>query len=190
MNVINAYNSLKEMVTGNRRGEFLKLMDWIESNTEYLTSPASTKYHLSEEGGLLKHCVSVAATMIRIKKVLAPEISDDQCIIVGLLHDLGKVGLPGSPQYIKNEPTEKQKMYGYSASIPYKVNSDLVFMPHAHRSLYLICPRFNLLPEEAQAIIAHDGQYIQDNIQYQHKESKLLVLLHYADLWDTSFINP
>ena len=190
MTTIEKYEFLKGLVTSDRKEKFLDLMKWLETETTYLTSPASTKYHLCREGGLLEHLVSVAATMIRLKKTLAPEISDEQCVIVALLHDVGKVGLPGCPQYLVNEPTERQKQYGYPASTPYRINEDLVYMTHAHRSLYLICPRFDLLPEEAQAIVMHDGQYIEDNAAYKFKETKLSILLHYADYWDARFLNP
>ena len=183
------YNYLKDLVTSDRKDSFLSLMNYIESNTEYLTSPASTKYHLCTEGGLLEHSVSVCITMIKIKKVIAPEISDEKCVIVSLLHDLGKVGYPGNPQYLKNEPTERQKQYGYGPTIPYRYNDNIVQMPHAHRSIYLILSNgFKLEPDECQAILAHDGQYVDDNKSYAHKEEKLTMLLHYADLWSCKFL--
>ena len=58
--------------------------------------------NLCKEGGLLEHSINVAETLLKIKNTLAPEISDESCVIVGLLHDLVKVGMPSKPQYIKN----------------------------------------------------------------------------------------
>ena len=47
--------------------------------------------------------------MLKIKDAVAPFISDESCVIVALLHDLGKVGMPGKPvldhpwsRYVKN----------------------------------------------------------------------------------------
>lgn len=188
MNLISKYNTLKSMVVSDRKDSFNNLMNWIENNTEYLKSPASTKYHLCREQGLLEHSVSVVSTMIKIKGAICPEITNEQCIIVGLLHDLGKVGVPGSPQYLENEPTEKQKQYGYKANTPYRINDNLIFMTHAHRSIYLILPRFQLTEEECQAILMHDGYLIQDNQAYQFRESKLALLLHYADYWSCRYL--
>ena len=143
------YEALKEKVDG-RWAEFAELMKFVETETAYLTAPASTKFHLCKEGGLLEHSVNVAENLLKIKNVLAPEISDESCIIVGLLHDLGKAGMPGMPQYIKNEPSPKQKAYGYPASKPYRFNNDLLYLSVPIRSLYLVASRFPLTEEEDQ----------------------------------------
>ena len=62
MTVAKRYENLKLKVV-NRREEFLKFMEFIETETEYLTAPASTKFHLCKEGGLLEHSVNVAETL-------------------------------------------------------------------------------------------------------------------------------
>jgi hypothetical protein len=51
------------------------------------------------------------------------------------------------------------------------------------RSLYLIGKLFPLTEEEAQAIIYHDGQYVEDNRSVAAKEEPLTLLLQYADNW-------
>ena len=186
MNLRERYEKLLEKVV-DRKSEFTELMNFIENETAFFTSPASTKYHLAKDEGLFEHSLNVAENLLRIKNTLAPEITDESCVIVGLLHDLGKAGMPGKPQYIKNEPTEKQKMYGYPASIPYSFNTDLVYLSVPVRSLYLINSRFPLTDSEAQAIIYHDGQYVDDNKSVATKEEKLLLLLQYADTW-SSFV--
>lgn len=182
MEVLERYEKLKSKVI-NRREEFLELMNFVEKETVYLTAPASTKYHLCREHGLLEHSVNVAETLLKLKKILAPEISDESCVIVALLHDLGKVGVPNKPQYIKVEPSDKQKACGISPYPPYKFNSDLIYLSVPVRSLYLIGGRIHLTEEEVQAIIYHDGQYVEDNRSVAMREEKLTLLLQYADLW-------
>lgn len=182
MSLMNRYNALKSMVT-SRSLEFDSLMHFIETETSYLTAPASTKYHLCKEHGLLEHSVNVAETMLKIKAQLAPDISDESCVIVSLLHDLGKAGMPGNPQYLKNEPSEKQKQYGYPASKPYNFNTNLVYLSVPIRSLYLTAERFPLSEQEVQAIVYHDGQYVEDNKSVATKEERLTLLLQYADNW-------
>ena len=182
MTVLERYENLKSKVV-SRREDFLKFMEFIETETEYLTTPASTKFHLCKEGGLLEHSVNVAETLLKIKNTLAAEISDESCVIVGLLHDLGKVGMPSKPQYIKNEPSEKQKKYGLSAYPPYKFNNNLIYLSVPVRSLYLIGDKIPLTEEEVQAIIYHDGQYVDDNKSVASHEEKLTLLLQYADSW-------
>ena len=97
MDLMERYQALKEKVSV-RKEEFADLMKYIEEETSYLTAPASTKFHLCREHGLLEHCVNVAEQLLKIKVSLAPEISDESCVIVALLHDLGKAGMPGQPQ--------------------------------------------------------------------------------------------
>ena len=182
MNLMERYQALKEKVV-IRKKEFVGLMSYIEGETSYMTAPASTKYHLCREQGLLEHSVNVAENLLKIKAVLAPSISDESCVIVGLLHDLGKAGMPGQPQYIKNEPSPKQKAYGYPASTPYRFNKDLLYLSVPIRGLYLIASRFPLTEEEVQAIVYHDGQYVDDNRSVAAREEKLTLLLQYADNW-------
>ena len=49
------------------------------------------------------------------------------------------------------------------------------------RSLYLVASRFPLTEEEAQAIVYHDGQYVEDNRSVAAHEERLTLLLQYAD---------
>jgi hypothetical protein len=180
--VTERYERLKSVVT-KRKEEFDRLIEFMETETEFLTAPASTRFHMSKEGGLLEHSVNVCETMLRIKHALAPNIDDESCIIVSLIHDLGKVGMPGNPQYIKNKPTEKQQRYGYSASVPYSFNNSLTYLSVPVRSIYLALPYIHLSEEEVQAVMYHDGQYVDDNKSVATKETPLLLLLQYADSW-------
>ena len=176
------YEALKALVT-DRKSEFNALMEHIEQDTVYLTAPASIKYHLCRERGLLEHSVNVAETMLKLRNAIAPELSVESCVIVALLHDLGKAGMPRNPQYLKNEPTERQKQYGYPASVPYRFNNDLTYLSVPIRSIYLILPYMPLTENEVQAIVYHDGQYVEDNRSVAAKETPLTLLLQYADNW-------
>ena len=145
------YRSLLDRIT-QRKPQVQKFIDLLHNETTWLTSPASTKYHLNIEGGLLQHSVGVAETLLRIKDTLAPHISDESSIIVGLFHDVGKVGMPGKPYYI---PEVKDGV----ATGKYSINQELVSMGLALRSLYLVSQYMPLNDEEAQAIAYHDGMY-------------------------------
>lgn len=166
-----------------RRAEFEALCKFAEEETEYLTAPASSRFHLCKESGLLEHSLNVCETMLKFKNAVAPNISDDSCIITSLFHDLGKVGMPDKPMYVKNIGKN-----GKEPSIPYSVNSDMTYMSIPLRSLYFILPRFPLTEDETQAIMYHDGQYVDDNKSVATKECPLLFLLQYADTWSTFVI--
>jgi len=165
------YEGLKEKVIV-RKVAFNNFMNYIETETEWLISPASTRFHLSQEQGLLEHSCNVAETMLNMKKAIAHSISDESCVIVALLHDLGKVGMPGNPQYLKS-----------GGKYPYIFNKELVYLSVPIRSIYLALPYLELSEEEVQAIVYHDGQYVDDNASVASREEPLTLLLQYADTW-------
>jgi len=146
-------------------------MNYIETDTTWLIAPASTKFHLCREQGLLEHSCNVAETMLKMKHTLASHITDESCVIVALLHDLGKVGMPGNPQYLQG------------TKYPYYYNHDLIHLSVPIRSIYLALPHIPLSEEELQAIVYHDGQYVNDNAFVATREEPLTLLLQYADTW-------
>ncbi len=172
------YAALKGKVI-ERKKDFDAFIKMLETKTSWLTSPASTRFHLNEEKGLLKHSVAVAENLLKFRDFLAPQIPDESCVIVGLFHDVGKVGMPGKPLYIKNDNEWEVK----NRNIRYKTNPELVKMSLAARSLYLVSKYIPLSDAEAQAILYHDGQYIEDNRCVAHKEEPLTLLAHWADYW-------
>jgi len=176
------YNALKSKVV-DRAAAFADLIDYIENETDWLTAPASTRFHLCRENGLLEHSINVAETLLLIKNSLYPIITDESCVIVALLHDLGKVGMPKEPLYLKNKPTENQRRAGYGATYPYSYNNNLTYLSVPIRSLYLALPFLHLTEEETQAIAYHDGQYVDDNRSVAKNEAPLTLLLQYADNW-------
>jgi len=172
------YSALKAKVV-KRKADFDAFIEMLETKTNWLTSPASTRFHLHKGKGLLEHSVGVAENLLKFRDFLAPGIPDESCVIVGLLHDVGKVGTPGKPLYIKNENEWEVKKRG----IAYKINPEVVQMGLAARSLYLVSKYIPLSGAEAQAILYHDGQYIEENRFVAHKEEPLTLLAHWADYW-------
>jgi len=178
MTIQERYETLKKKVV-KRKKEFDTFINMLEKGSSWLTSPASTKYHLNTPGGLLEHSVGVTETFLKLKETLAPQISEESCVIVGLLHDVGKIGMPGKPRYLKNDNQWEIEKRG----ITYKINPDEVYMGLAERSLYLIAKYIPLSDSEAQAILYHDGQYVEGNKEVAHHEMPLTLLAHFADLW-------
>ena len=163
------YEKLKSLVVKRKTG-FDTFINKLENETSWLTSPASTKFHLCEQEGLLIHSVGVTSTLLELKNTFMKNISDESCVIVGLFHDLGKIGTFEKALYVKDKNS-------------YAYNVKVVSMGLAVRSLYLVSQHIPLSDDEAQAIAYHDGQYISDNKVIAHKERPLTLLLHYADYW-------
>ncbi len=181
------YETIKSLFDDeNRKESFIKLMDYIENNTGYLNAPASNRYHLSIPEGLLIHSLNVAQEMLKIKRTLPCNISDASCIIVGLLHDLGK-----HDEYIENQPTPKQIAAGYKANPPYNFNEQETWLAHEGESiwiLYELKDKFNfiLTKEEFQAILYHNGPTVYPNMAF--KNGDLMWIAHVADLLVTNVI--
>ena len=162
----------------DRTEQVSRFEGFLRKETSWLTAPASTRFHIPERGGLIAHSVNVANTLLKLSKLLSPELSEESCIIVALYHDVGKAGYAGIPYYIEtNEYSFKKR------GIIYRINPECPYIDIATRSLYLVSQHIELTPEEAQAIRYHDGQYIKENQGVAHKESKLTRLLQYADNW-------
>ena len=183
MNLLERYELLKMKVI-ERKDPFDIFIAFLENETTWLSSPASSRFHLAEKEGLLKHSVGVAETLLRFREILAPAISEESCIIVGLLHDIGKLGMPGKPYYLPNDNEWMVRNRG----IHYMINPEVVAMGLATRSIYLISQYIPLTDAEAQAITYHDGQYIDDNKVVAHKEEPLTLLVHWADYWTAHII--
>ena len=175
------YRKLFEYCSGRKEG-ILKFADFLEKNTSWLTSPASTKYHLNEEHGLLRHSVGVAELALKFRELIAPHISEESCVVAGLFHDLGKIGTFEKPNYLKNDNEWEIK----NRNKTYKNNPDLVYMGLAQRSLWLVSQHIKLTEEEAQAILYHDGQYIDANKEVAHEECLLTLLITFADTWQAA----
>lgn len=181
MNTNERYEALKKKVV-KRKKEFDAFISMLEKDTIWLTSPASTRFHLNKEGGLLEHSVGVCETLLKLRETLAPQLSEESCVIVGLLHDAGKIGMPGKPRYLKNDNQWEIEKRG----MRYKINPEEVYMNLATRSLYLVAKYIPLSDSEAQAILYHDGQYVESNKEVAHHEMPLTLLAHFADLWTAS----
>lgn len=165
----------------NRRSEFDKFVEVLKEKSTYFTAPASPGYHCNWEEGLLEHSINVAENAIAIKNVLAPGIPDESCVICALFHDLGKAPI-GRPYYLFREPTTNQAKYGFIAYPPYKYSDEpRDFMTVPQTSVRQLTQYIPIEDWEYQAILIHDGVYVDENKAYGTKENAFSLILHYAD---------
>jgi hypothetical protein len=176
MDVKERYNVLLSKLI-RTRSDIATFVEMLHNSTSWFSAPASTKYHLNRPQGLLEHSVNVTETLLKLRAVLAPDIPEESCILVGLFHDVGKVGMPGKPYYIENKTKD--------GKINYKVNPALVTMSIPTRSLYLLATTVKLSEEEVQAILYHDGMYVPEGSSAKHREKPLTLLLHWSDYWES-----
>lgn len=175
-NVDELYAQLKAAIV-KRKEEFDHFIGFLEDRTAWLTAPASTKGPLACEKGLLIRSVSVAKQLLRIKDTLMPQLDEESAIIIGLFHDVGKVGVEGKPYYLVEETISSSGSalgLSFSSRISsssstttksYSVNPKLVNMHIGVRSLYLVSQYMLLSDDEAQAIsYAAETELLDGNV--------------------------
>ena len=162
-----------------------KLLEWLKSS-DFFTCPASTKFHSNVEGGLCAHSINVYN---RLKNLIVAEygedyqskISDESIAIIGLLHDVCKVGT------YKTE-MRNVKVDGVWVQQPYFAVQDELPYGHGEKSVYMLCGFIKLTREEALAINWHmsgfdmrvkGGSYAISDAYYQFP---VAVLLATADI--------
>lgn len=153
------------------------LLQWLET-TDFYTAPASTKYHGSYAGGLLKHSLNVYDEMLRLIAAY-PEInvSPKSVAVVSLFHDMCKINMYDSEK--RNRKNELGQWESYDS---YTIKEKFAFGGHGSKSLYLLMHFIPVEPEEAVAINCHMGSW--DGNEYVGKafeQFPLAWLLHVAD---------
>jgi 23S rRNA maturation-related 3'-5' exoribonuclease YhaM len=186
-------NEIVKRLTTTKREGIDKLIAWMDTYG-FFKAPCSGGNHLAMDGGLAEHSLNVYNVMksdaIRKLGVREYEEIEDSIIICSLLHDLGKTGDFGKPNYIPNmikdgKPTkdEPEQKYKQSDSKPYMVNPKLLYEPHEVRSIAIANRFIQLTEQEDFAILYHNGLYGDFKYDIQGKETPLYLLLHFADMW-------
>ena len=167
---------IKNLLLQTERKSIENLIEWMEQNG-FFDAPCSSKYHLAEPGGLAKHSLNVFKTAmeesIAFYRGKENEVTFEfinAITICSLLHDIGKTGQFGKTNYLPD-----------SDSL-YKTNGELLYIPHEVRSIAILSKFIDLTEEEQYAILYHNGLYSNlDN--FKGKETPLLMILHFADMW-------
>lgn len=161
-------------------------MDGLISYMEefgFFTAPCSGGNHLACEGGLLKHTRNVMelAEKIGVAFLGGEKYNKihESVMIAAALHDLGKIGQFGKPEYVDNILQSGKP----SASKPYKRNNELLNVPHEIRSVAIATMYIDLTEEEQHAILYHNGLYGPLKYEIQGNETPLYMIIHFADLW-------
>jgi 23S rRNA maturation-related 3'-5' exoribonuclease YhaM len=182
-----------ELLMSTKRFGMENLIEWMDNNG-FFTAPCSGQYHLCKEGGLVEHSLNVYEVgnsglhnlMINTPKHLIGHY--DSWRIVSLLHDLGKAGQFGKPNYTPNMISDRKGGFIQSDKKPYETNKDLLPIPHEIRSIQIISQFIELTEEENFAILHHNGMYSDLKYQLQGKETPLQMILHFSDMWASRIV--
>ncbi|MFV0400637.1 MAG: hydrolase [Oscillospiraceae bacterium] len=168
-----------------------KLLEYMETRSDFFTAPASQRYHGAYEGGLVDHSINVYECLAdylsreRAKTTYAMEYEEESVAVVSLLHDICKINCykPGF-RNVKDESGVWQKVpsYDYEDALPYG---------HGEKSVYILGGFIRLSREEAFAIRYHMGfSGIEDkrNIGNAFEQFPLAFALSVADMEATYFL--
>ena len=182
-----------EILKSTKRPGMDKLCEKLDE-IGFFTAPCSGSYHLAEEGGLAEHSLNVYKIM---DADAAMKFGTDEYVsiinsikVCALLHDVGKCGDYGKPNYVPNmikdgRPTKADPVQKYkqSESKPYETNKDLSPIDHEIRSVKIVSKYIDLKEDEELAILWHNGLYGNFKYQIKSHETPLYLLLHSADMW-------
>ena len=153
-------------VYGNtiKRDGAASMLYWLDSKTDFFKAPASTNKHLAQPGGLVIHSLNVWR---RLREITVRDLTDrdapgvrhlseaeeETVAILGLLHDVCKVGV-----YHQTDPFKAAMEGKLGTMAPYEF-WDPFPLGHGEKSLFLITRCLALTEEEALAIRWHMGAY-------------------------------
>lgn len=171
-----------------------KLIAHMDENG-FFTSPCSGSFHLAYEGGLAEHSLNVYRAALRLMDVFGTDIPTDKQIskesvtIASILHDLGKMGQFGKPNYIPNMLKSRATKANpnpapyQSEKKPFVSNPELLYVDHEIRSIQIASQFIQLTEDESYAILNHNGMYSNLKYAYSGKETPLNLIIHWADMW-------
>lgn len=180
---------IDDFLLGTDRDGMVNLLSYMHDN-RFFEAPCSGAAHLAKEGGLAEHSLNVLDVASALYHTLNCTFPMESLIICCLLHDLGKMGQFGKPNYVPNmikdgRPTKAnpEQKYKQSESKPYETNPDLLTVDHEVRSVAIASRFIELTEEEQQAILWHNGLYGLFKYEISGKETPLYLILHFADMW-------
>lgn len=165
----------EQLLSSVQRDGIDKLMRYIKKSTDFYKAPASTRFHLACEGGLLQHSLNVydcltAKRESPIWKDVLKDIPAESLILIALLHDLCKANT-----YV--EGTKNQKTYdpekvasAENWQVKHDAQGDFIWetvktyqvddqlpLGHGEKSVMLIQCYIRLSMQEVMAIRWHMG---------------------------------
>ncbi len=134
-----------------------ELVNWLRTETDFFTAPASTIFHSNFEGGLFIHSMKVLQFALTNFNVIVKEKPDleylrESIIISALFHDVCKVN-----NYVKEQKWVKDSQNKWVSYIGWNVKDNLP-LPHGPKSVHYITKYMKLTDAETMAIMWHMGQ--------------------------------
>ncbi|MBQ0120164.1 MAG: HD family phosphohydrolase [Bacteroidales bacterium] len=169
------------------------LIDYLEDGkNDFFKAPASTRFHLSEEGGCCQHSLNTCDAALKLRDIalaqrpdLAASLTRESVIVAALLHDINKSD-------IYKPVTKKVKgAFGLWEEVPgWDVDYSNLPLGHGEKSAIMaLWSGFEIYEEELIAIrwhmtawdLAFQSPEAKNNINTARDKYPLVALLQLAD---------
>lgn len=176
------------LIGAENRKKVENFLSWLANRTDFYSAPASTKYHLSEPGGLAEHTVNVIYCTADLL-LPASDAQIGEIVMAALCHDLCKVGVyvptPKNKKVYSENGSKVDEIgrFDWIASTVYSYKDDLPF-GHGRKSMYIALGFFgdSMPPSVASAIDAHMHDIdVNHNVGLQMMQQPLGLWLHIGD---------
>lgn len=182
-----------DLLTETNRPGMDKLLAWLQT-TDFFEAPASTRFHLNYEGGLLEHSLNVYYVLEQLSYLrYSPKtptdftIPKDTIIITALLHDICKANTYKKGQRWRKDANNRWEQYDV-----YEFKEDEP-LGHGEKSIYLLQRAgLQLTEKEVYMIRWHMGgfeaQGNQMTLSAAMAKCPEIALIHSADIIASSII--
>ena len=173
------WNTFKELLKSTNRPGIDTLIEWLDK-TDFKFAPASTQYHNSFKGGLLKHSLDVYYYMYDFISYLTYfDLAQDSIIITSLLHDICKIDCYKEDyRNVKNENGDWVK-------VPYYTWDELEPIGHGDKSVMLIYEHGVQLTKIERAMIRNHMGFSNGEdsrrVSFLFSKCPQSLVLHWAD---------
>ena len=156
-------NNFITLLRSTNRPNIEKLLQYLETCTDFFTAPASRYDHNDFKGGLLAHSLNTykaAVSFTAMSRALANKdfpqtaLTDESVIICSLLHDICNVNINKEAyKFFKDDMNNWRKYLSYEDCNNFPLG-------HGEKSVFIIMSFITLTPQEACAIRWHMGSTI------------------------------
>ena len=192
---------IKEMIKESERDIILTLLRKVEKEgmerliqylcgeCDFFTAPASTKFHGNYEGALAVHSLNVLALLTKKNNDYGLGLTDDECIISALMHDLCKVnfyatGYRNVKVYRENgAKSDNGGRFDWVTQTSYEIN-DSFPVGHGDKSIIMLQNFMKLTTNEILLIRWHMGAFsVTTDYEYNNAVNFLPIIaaMHSAD---------
>jgi hypothetical protein len=187
--IMERHDQFMKLINKDSRADKLLVM-YEQFGEQLAEAPASRKshYHNAFPGGYIDHVVRVAESAMKVSRLYKEmggdiDFTSQECIFSALHHDLGKLGMEGTPYYIDQESDWHRKR-----GEVYTHNPELGYMTVPDRALFLLQKYgIEITQKEFLGIKLADGMYDESNKSYLASydpypiRTSLPRILHVAD---------